>query len=149
MYNLDQFTHKQISLRTFICLWVNWSRLYINKLRKNTFNPIIYSSFTITELHSSFYSNYLPFPLIVKLSPLCLTLSNCSLLTNICCNLLLVSIFSANNLSFSAPYDVIFDLKSFPFSSAISNCFISFCFSYNKYKFQCSIFIEYQIHIDA
>ena len=29
------------SLQTFICLWVNWSRLYINKLRKNAFNPII------------------------------------------------------------------------------------------------------------
>ena len=30
--------------RTFICLWVNWSRLCINKLRKNAFNP--YNSVT-------------------------------------------------------------------------------------------------------
>ena len=28
-------------LRTFIWFWVNWSRLCINKLRKNAFNPII------------------------------------------------------------------------------------------------------------
>ena len=34
MYNLDQFTHKQIKVR----------RLYINKLRKNAFNP--YNSVT-------------------------------------------------------------------------------------------------------
>ena len=36
-------------LRTFICLWVNWSRLYINKLRKNAFNP--YNSVTKFFLH--------------------------------------------------------------------------------------------------
>ena len=34
-------TNLHKSLRTFICLWMNWSRLYINKLRKNAFNPII------------------------------------------------------------------------------------------------------------
>ena len=34
-------TNLHKSLRTFICLWVNWSKLYINKLRNNVFNPII------------------------------------------------------------------------------------------------------------
>jgi hypothetical protein len=38
-------------MRTFICLWVNWSRLYINKLRKKCvfFNP--YNSVTNFFIH--------------------------------------------------------------------------------------------------
>ena len=36
MYNLDQFTHKQNKSPKdfYVSLWVTWSRLYINKLRK-------------------------------------------------------------------------------------------------------------------
>jgi hypothetical protein len=45
------FTNLHKSLRTLICLWVNWSRSYINKLRKkcvlsynNLTSPILFFS---------------------------------------------------------------------------------------------------------